>query len=375
MRVPNALDPSSYTTPSEQMHRLMFLGSKVVKKPQGCSTDYQWIPTDFEVGEGGEAGSDRGNVAVRILSYINNLHPEQHADLYESIGSIFGRFVPLFERMLAYRTGLLKSSFDVDTISHDSWRALPRRPRLPEFVELPKKAETVNLRGKTLQAIVKIAEIILTPENPEYGGGAWHIEGTPSEKIIGTGIYYFDCENIQDSRLSFRSQVEEPPYQQSDDAGIAEIYGLFNEELLVQDFGSVQTLASRCLVFPNLLQHQVQPFKLDNPSKPGVRKILAFFLVDPDDPIPSTSVIPPQQEEWIEPTLEVIMENLHLVDAVERNIHSLLPRGMSLLVAKQHRLQLMAQHKKTKKIRTATRATFRYASTKKSREDSKQVAS
>ncbi|GMF26362.1 unnamed protein product [Phytophthora lilii] len=28
MRVPNALDPSSYTTPSEQMHRLMFLGSK-----------------------------------------------------------------------------------------------------------------------------------------------------------------------------------------------------------------------------------------------------------------------------------------------------------------------------------------------------------
>ncbi|GMF38784.1 unnamed protein product [Phytophthora lilii] len=241
MRVPNALDPSSYTTPSEQMHRLMFLGSKVVKKPQGCSTDYQWIPTDFEVGEGGEAGSDRGNVAVRILSYINNLHPEQHADLYESIGSIFGRFVPLFE------------------------------------------------------PIVKFAEIILSPDKPKYSGGAWHIEGYSITEDIGSGIYCFDCENMKSLRLCFRAEVEEPPYQQNDDDGVAEIYGLLAITFLVQELGSVESSTSRCIVFPNEFQHQVQPFELEDPSRPGTRKILAFFLVDPDSSIPSTSVIPPQQ--------------------------------------------------------------------------------
>lgn len=85
------------------MHRLMFAGSEMVEKPNGCNTAYQWIPTDFLVGEGGRPGQDPADPAdtVRTLSYINNLHPEPHADLYESIATILGQFVPLFERMLS----------------------------------------------------------------------------------------------------------------------------------------------------------------------------------------------------------------------------------------------------------------------------------
>jgi len=37
--------------------------------------------------------------------------------------------------------------------------------------------KTLNLRGKTLQVIVKLANIVLTPEKPEYEGGTWHVEG------------------------------------------------------------------------------------------------------------------------------------------------------------------------------------------------------
>lgn len=37
--------------------------------------------------------------------------------------------------------------------------------------------KTVSLRGRTLQLIVKLANIILTPEKPEYPGGKWHVEG------------------------------------------------------------------------------------------------------------------------------------------------------------------------------------------------------
>lgn len=41
------------------------------------------------------------------------------------------------------------------------------------------------------------------------------------------------------------------------------------------------------------------PFKLEDPTKPGYRKILVFFLVDPDMPTYSATYIPPQQREWI----------------------------------------------------------------------------
>lgn len=37
--------------------------------------------------------------------------------------------------------------------------------------------KTINLRGTTLQLIVKLANIVLTPEKPEYPGGKWHVEG------------------------------------------------------------------------------------------------------------------------------------------------------------------------------------------------------
>ncbi|POM68059.1 Hypothetical protein PHPALM_15826 [Phytophthora palmivora] len=337
LRTSNALDPSSFSTPSEQMNRVMFAGCEVVKKRSDCSTDYQWIPTDVVV-EGGKPGYD-GGISVHMLSYINNLHPEQHDDLYDSIENIFVKFVPLFERMLSdEEDGQPRSRFRANMQCHDTSRELPPRPKVPKLTKLPKRSVTVSLRGKTLQVVVKIAEIILTPENPKYRGGVWHIEGTSAENIVGTGIYYFGCENIKGSRLAFRAEVEEPPYQQNDDDGVAEIYGLFSNALLVQELGFAETPEARCVVFPNSLQHKVQSFELNDPNLPGVRKILAFFLIDPETPIPSTSVIPPQQQEWMK--IPMVFTD---VDVVQQKIESMLPRGMPLEEAKNHRLKLMKE--------------------------------
>lgn len=66
----------------------------------------------------------------------------------------------------------------------------------------------------------------------------------------------------------------------------------------MQNFGSVQTKGGRAIAFPNLWQHQVSNFSLLDPTKPGHRKILVFFLVDPLKRIPSTTEVPPQQQEW-----------------------------------------------------------------------------
>lgn len=58
------------------------------------------------------------------------------------------------------------------------------------------------------------------------------------------------------------------------------------------------TEEGRLLVFPNVLQHRVQPFGLADAARPGHRKILALFLVDPHMRIPSIGNVPPQQKDW-----------------------------------------------------------------------------
>lgn len=75
-------------------------------------------------------------------------------------------------------------------------------------------------------------------------------------------------------------------------------YGIENEEPAIQHLGKVTTPQGRLLAFPNVMQHQVQPFRLADATKPGHRKILAMFLVDPHIPILSTANVPPQRKDW-----------------------------------------------------------------------------
>ena len=56
----------------------------------------------------------------------------------------------------------------------------------------------------------------------------------------------------------------------------------------------------RSLCWPNILQHKVDSFTLTDPTTPGIRKILVFFLIDPNKRITSTTTVPPQQQEWME---------------------------------------------------------------------------
>lgn len=68
----------------------------------------------------------------------------------------------------------------------------------------------------------------------------------------------------------------------------------------------MKTTEGRCIAFPNIYQHRIQPFNLEDKSKPGHRKIVAFFLINPDRPVPATTAVPPQQEDWVD---EVIFDD------------------------------------------------------------------
>ena len=126
-----------------------------------------------------------------------------------------------------------------------------------------------------------------------------------NEHIVAAGLCYYACYNITEPRLSFRATAGEMGgwartglYAQNDDQGTLTAWGLGRESPLNQDLGHVVAAEGKCVAFPNVYQHRVQPFELADPSKPGYRKILCFFLVDPSTKIISTSDVLPQQESW-----------------------------------------------------------------------------
>jgi hypothetical protein len=76
---------------------------------------------------------------------------------------------------------------------YDRWDRDTRRVVRPEpgkFEVLPDTAGKVNLKRdfaeRGIQVIVKLANIHLTPEKPEYQGGTWHIEG----QMVGAYILH-----------------------------------------------------------------------------------------------------------------------------------------------------------------------------------------
>ncbi|TCD63734.1 hypothetical protein EIP91_004985 [Steccherinum ochraceum] len=195
-----------------------------------------------------------------------------------------------------------------------AWAATRPNIQLPESHKayqgaLERDFRLASLRGRTVQCIVKLANIHLTPEKPTYPGGNWHVEGMLNERIVSTGIYYYDSDNISDSQLQFRTSVPGVPYhQQNDDICTQILYGVDHDVELLQERGKVSTSAGLSVAFPNIYQHCLSPFHLVDPTKPGHRKILAFFLVDPNIKIPSASDVAPQQASWM---LEFMYDTSH----------------------------------------------------------------
>ena len=50
-----------------------------------------WLPSEFSISSSGQ---------VTIESYINNLHPRRHPQLYTLVAKVFSRLVPLLEDVL-----------------------------------------------------------------------------------------------------------------------------------------------------------------------------------------------------------------------------------------------------------------------------------
>ncbi|KAK2007608.1 hypothetical protein LZ32DRAFT_632174 [Colletotrichum eremochloae] len=306
------------------------------------SYKFQWLPCEIDIEDG----------KPTITSYINNLHPQHHAGLYVTIEKVIAKALPLWDVIYRWhkdfevlripckevgrdcqagctnyctqenrplepgedeRNEEEYDSEDETWQRDDAWfdRTHPvKRPSVPDYKPMPLQPKDVNLeRGflddaDRIQVIVKLANIQLTPEKPTYDGGSWHIEGQRNERICATALYYYDNENVTESRLAFRTNANKEDlsgnlnYEQEDYYCIERTFKIDGRGEIAQDLGSVLTREDRLLAFPNVYEHCVAPFELIDKTKPGHRKILALFLVDPTVPIISTANVPPQQWDW-----------------------------------------------------------------------------
>lgn len=88
------------------------------------------------------------------------------------------------------------------------------------------------------------------------------------------------------------------------------------------------------------------PFELEDKTKPGHRKILVFFFVDPTIRIPSATDVAPQQYDFLldamlNPVSGSLLGNLP-VEIVQK-IADLVEGTMSRKAAEEYRLELMRE--------------------------------
>ncbi|KIO28462.1 hypothetical protein M407DRAFT_22357 [Tulasnella calospora MUT 4182] len=234
------------------------------------STNFCWIPTDFQLGNIGEP--------AKALGYINNVHPEHGRDLVTVVEALVGRFSLLWDRLL--------------TDLHPRNRQLLQGQR--------QKDASYSTQGRKLQVFVRVSGVHLTPENPEFPGGSWVVLGRANERIISAGIYYYDEDNVTDAKWEFRVPVSlgSSIRERNDAEGIKTTWGLEEGKGSNQVVGEMKGPTGRSVVYPNAYQFRVSPLKLIDPTRPGYRKLIGLILVDPENPIPSTTDIPPQQAHW-----------------------------------------------------------------------------
>ncbi|KAJ5952512.1 uncharacterized protein N7479_010925 [Penicillium vulpinum] len=365
-------------TPSEEETRVELKRHMVhynYDRPE-LSRKFQWLPCDVDINK---------DSRCEIASYINNVHPLEHRALYDVVKRVITRTIPLWDQSLSRGTRRQRiqyraveygdrlepepmrpkdadDSFDEDDYRerHEKWEysgpILLPEPGDFEIFEVDdwEKVKLKEQFGKSgLQVIVKLANIELTPENPDYEGGTWHIEGQLNERICATSIYYYDNQNITESSLFFRqrsSYMDDVEYEQDRHKFLQDVYGLvtdgyFNGTKVTQEAGGVVCQEGRLLTFPNSVQHKVSAFSLADRSKRGHRKILALFLIDPHRRVISSANVPPQREDWAP-------QNLKVVDSVHSRGSANSPHApgqdilgpmMSMKEAEAYRLELMEE--------------------------------
>ncbi|KAF3310914.1 hypothetical protein TWF173_009151 [Orbilia oligospora] len=262
-----------------------------------------WLPSEFIISEQG--------TSTKISSYINNLTlPGQDVLFHPILEKTFTQMLPLFDHALADLAGggcLRNRSTRTAsyTIGEDDYigdyysdnEGQPGNAWTP-----PKMVASRMLRGKTVKVIVRLLEVGLSPSNPIYQNPDPEIDGMANERIIATGMYLYAQQNVTNVSIEFKHRDFYPDREEM--RRVRDSEGL----LCRRDVGTTSMKENRAIVFPNVYERYILPFKLQNKQRDGFVKILCFHLCDPTDKetnqkLQTTRTVPPQQPGQFESML------------------------------------------------------------------------
>jgi len=226
-------------------------------------SSYQWLPAEFFVSNDG---------SVRIDSYVNNLDRQKYPHVYTNLERMFERTLPMFEAVC----GSLRNDL--------YWTD-----------EVYKGSKSISLRDRSLQVVTKIVEYRVNRE--ENFDGVWHVEGMSHEEILATALCIVKRdENFAGAEIEFRrflfqeegdelaSSTPQNAHRPTDTMGSGD----------VRPLGRMKTPADRVVVFPNSHIHRLSSM-YSSDGIDATRRIVVFWLVNPDRPIISTANVPAQQ--------------------------------------------------------------------------------
>lgn len=266
----------------------------------GYSKRFQWLPSLFDVSEDG--------TSVAIKSYINNLNPVKHQDLYQPIADIFAKALPGINACFS-------TCVSVERVRLNPSVRIPAEDDKGEFLDHSRPDPSIDppikirwegnstprfeykVDGRKLRVITKLSNIVLTPSSPTYDCDYWQVQGLMNEDIVATVIYYYDSNNIKNPELAFRLGYRAP--ENCKDSDVRALFGLQERDYLRREAGSVKIKQDKMVIFANYMQHSLRPFSLADRSRKGHLKMLYFYIVDPHNKVMySTDQVPPQQADW-----------------------------------------------------------------------------
>lgn len=276
------------------------------------SSRMQWLPSPVLITADGQA---------EFRSDIHNISPENKG-LYRDLAGLFSAVLPLVESVIGYADN---TSFWVDGES-----GLEGEHEAPELHDVPPVtlAPPRPLRNRELQVITKLVEYKLDPG--ETHEGVWHVEGMSHEHIVATCVYVLDRDmELRGGTLEFKRAYTEDEagfvFYNIDQCRPDPISDMVHEGVV--PVGSVATPAGRVVVFPNSHIHKLSTL-WNQGLLPARRKVVVFWVVDPDVSIVSTRDVFPLQD--VLSYEEALAIRLALMEERKRHKESYNVRAVSL---------------------------------------------
>ncbi|CAM9506086.1 unnamed protein product, partial [Choristocarpus tenellus] len=213
----------------------------------------------------------------------------------------------------------------------------------------------LNLRGRRLQVIVKAVNYILAPGQTHEG--VWHVEGTPQEHIIASVLFYYHVSPaLTGDGLAFRRCLTEDEEETLVERFTHDFPPNFDYSTSVIQLGTVETPQGRVIAFPNTHQHRLCPITNNSRkvrSNSAQRKLLCFFIVNPNVRVKSTADVPDQNWDHnrvqgvvaLQAKARRVIGGRGLPEDVVRHVLTFAKQGMTLEEAKRVRLNLMKDRK------------------------------